>query len=467
MSTIARYVQRRYAKPAYATESFNVRFWPGLSMITDALQLVGYEVDYCLEATAHLHKVILVSITGSCDWWSYLAERERWRPGDYTVIVGGPGVLNVRPFLRWFDVAVFGRGEEIIAPLVRDLLAGHRLLHPSVCYADDFQPDRIYRIAQAERLWPHRVRLENGQFADEKTIGCQRRCLFCAYTWHRRNIGRQSQSAITSNDGKWAGAVEHTIFDLANIPGAEWKRVLGGDKKILAGLDGFSERLRFLVAKPITRIMLRTFLRNFAISDCHGDLKLFCIVGYPGENEDDYAELVEDIEIAESTLPQRSRKRLIELQTTPFKAMPATPAACWPMSCTDYRFQIAAFLTGTKGRTRGGQFYDHGRCLWARTSLYGESLGTIALETIVLRGTEADSENVGRVARTSRFWSARSIDRLDLLAKNFDLDTLFGGFTAATLPTRYLRTYARVEKMWDQQPWLNMATQPSSYPSVA
>jgi len=34
------------------------------------------------------------------------------------------------------------------------------------------------------------------------------------------------------------------------------------------------------------------------------------------------------------------------------------------------------------------------------------------------------------------------------LEKYFDVKTLFGEFKPKTLPTRYLKTYAKIEKMW-------------------
>jgi len=38
---VAVYVQRGYAKPTYARESYNVRGWPGLEMVCDALRRAG------------------------------------------------------------------------------------------------------------------------------------------------------------------------------------------------------------------------------------------------------------------------------------------------------------------------------------------------------------------------------------------------------------------------------------------
>ncbi|KPK46517.1 MAG: hypothetical protein AMK72_09715 [Planctomycetes bacterium SM23_25] len=111
---VAVYVQSKYAKPAYAVESYNVRAWPGLEMVCHALRAAGIEVEYCSAATVGRYKVVLVSITSGCDWYPFIGERLRWK-GHGTVIAGGAGLLNARPFLRWVDVFCFGRAEDYIA----------------------------------------------------------------------------------------------------------------------------------------------------------------------------------------------------------------------------------------------------------------------------------------------------------------------------------------------------------------
>ena len=441
--TIARYVQGAYAKPAYAVESFDVRAWPGLAMVVDALQLGGYEVGYCGEATAHKHAVILVSITSGCDWWSFIAERERWRPGDYTVIVGGPGCLNVRPFLCWFDVAVFGRAEDLIVMLVRETLAGHRMDHPSVCYADSFAMDRTYQIAQASQPWPHSVRLESGKLWTERAIGCQRKCLFCAYTWQRRNIGGD-QSGSGAADAMWNRPDDEvTVFDLDLARPGTWPGFR------IIGMDGMSERLRRAINKPITRDMLRSLFAGLCQRTDQHEVKVYNIVGYPTETKDDWREFLDDLRSVDSMASKGKQWKLV-VHCTPFRPMPATPAACWPMAKTEHRGQIAATL---KSASNPGQVFYQGNRFWALESLGTDSLPTVALDAVVIRGTEADSENVGRIARTRKFWNADTATKLATLAKCFDLDTLFGEFIAETLPTRNLRTYAKVERSWGRRPW--------------
>ncbi len=104
MGKIAIYVQSGYAKQTYSNENYNVRAFPGIEMIAHVLRKSEYEVEYCSASTVQDYKIILISITSACDWWSFIAERMTWRQGDYTVIIGGAGVLNVRLFLQYADI---------------------------------------------------------------------------------------------------------------------------------------------------------------------------------------------------------------------------------------------------------------------------------------------------------------------------------------------------------------------------
>lgn len=76
---ICAYVQEAYAKANYKNECMDARQFVGLRVIIDCLNRAGYEVDYAGIATVHQYDVVLVSLTSDCDWWSYIAERQRWR----------------------------------------------------------------------------------------------------------------------------------------------------------------------------------------------------------------------------------------------------------------------------------------------------------------------------------------------------------------------------------------------------
>jgi len=443
MSTaqVAVYVQGRYAKPAYKVESYNTRAWPGLELICHALRHAGIEVDYCSAATVGRYKVVLVSITSGCDWHPFVAERLRWKSAG-TVIAGGAGLLNVRPFLRWVDVFCLGRAEDYVVPLVKATLAGEKHEHPSVCYAAEFDPDRTYLLDAGQRLYPHPVELANGKTWREAASGCQRKCLFCSYTWHRRHIGgMQNQSG--AGDVLWGGSAEKTIFELDLAKPETW----GLPKFRIVGLDGFSERLRRMVNKPITREMLRAFFHGLASSEVPPNrMKIYNIVGYPTETEDDWFEFVEDLATADTPFDKVDPQWGIEVHSTPFRPMPATPCACWPMSYCNYRERIAKIFRQGKHDEYRSVFF-RGNRFWSAESHGTESLPTVVLDALVLRGTEDDSEVIARLACSPKFRNGSTRHKTAILERHVDIDRLFGAYTWNDLPTRYLRTYVPVEKM--------------------
>lgn len=177
------------------------------------------------------------------------------------VIAGRAGLLNVRPFLRWPVVFCLGRAEGYGVPLVKAALADEAFEDPSVIRAADFDPEGKCLIDAGNRLYPHPLPLANGKTWSETANGSQRKCLFRAYTWHRRHIaGMQHQAG--AGDMLRVGLSEQTIFELDLDKLDTW----GLPKLRTVRLDGFSERLRCMAGKPITRDMLRGFLRGLAAS---------------------------------------------------------------------------------------------------------------------------------------------------------------------------------------------------------
>lgn len=70
---------------------------------------------------------------------------------------------------------------------------------------------------------------------------------------------------------------------------------------------------------------------------------------------------MEDIRIVDNGLSKTENQTSILLHSTPFRAMPATPLACKPMSYLNYRGMIAKKLG--KGRYKGNIFYQ-GNSIW-------------------------------------------------------------------------------------------------------
>ena len=429
---ICAYVQGGYAKPAYKNENFNTRQWVGLSVIVDSLRRAGYEVEYAGAATVHEYDWVLVSITSDCDWWSFIAERVQWQAGSYKVIVGGAGVLNVRPFLPYADYFSLGRGETTVPALI-----GGEMLDDSIIDSRTFSPDAIYHIRQ-EMCYGEDVTLTNGRTFRETSQGCPHKCLFCGYTWQRRYSGH---GEFEAGSGLWSG--EETVRERAILDMRASGNYDFGHLRITS-IDGFSERLRRSVNKPITRDMRQAVLHAVAEHQPPHQLKLSNLVGLPGERDDDWMEFLDDVRLAD-TLPAQAKQWMLVVHSTPFRPMPATPLACAPASYRNYRGEVARVLSG--GRASNSVFYRGAR-LCALEGMGTDSLATHALSMICHRGVEDDTDNVRKVATSKRFWRASAAVKIATLERYFDMARLFGAYDAKDLPTRYLRTYCQVEKMW-------------------
>lgn len=437
---ICAYVQQSYTKQTYKKECMDTRQFVGLRVIIDCLERAGYTVEFAGMDTVHRYDLVLVSLTSDCDWWPYVQERTQWQHGNYKVIIGGAGLLHITPFLPFADYFMFGRGEDLIVPLVRGIERDGGFAHESIAFRGTFSPDGLYRIAQARAPYPHRIRLSERRSFCEGPIGCNHKCLFCGYTWHRRFCSEYDHYQMEDSLFGPVADRERAMLDLHDNPES-----IDFAHLRTTAIDGMSERLRRMVGKPITREIMLEFLRAMtAYQGAPHQLKFYNIVGYPTETESDWMEFVDTLAEADGDAPQREKQWSIVLHSTPFRPMPATPLACAPMSYRNYRGQIGKAL----GPQLKGNLIYQGRSLWAVESMGTESLSTVFLSAIAHRGAESDTENIIRLCRTRKFWSAPSPVRLATLEKYFDASRLFGAFTADTLPSRYLRTYAKVEKMW-------------------
>lgn len=431
---VAIYVLDKQAKQNYKEESFDTRMWPGLAIIKDMLVRNGIELGYCGVATAHEYDVILMSIHSDCDWWPFITERVRWKPGRYKVIVGGAGILNIRPFLVYSDAFVFGRAETFVTDLVREAAAGREYQHESVAWASNFFPGNKYVICQGDGPYPHVVTLENGRPFREKVMGCQNKCLFCGYTWQRKNVGGNHEENTTGESSLWGAGQEKTILGLDMDHPEEWQKE--GPLRIVA-IDGFSERLRKKINKPISRERLRMFYTGLSKIEKPHQVKIYNLVGLPTETIDDWREFLEDIRTVDGQLDKGPQWPII-LHNTPFRAMPATPVSHWPMSYRNYRGEIARQLK--ESHHKGNIFYQ-GNKFWCVESMGTDSLSSHALSAIALRGTEADAAGIRKVATSSKFWHASAPVRIATLQHYFDLDKLFGEYPIGQTPTEYLSAW--------------------------
>lgn len=431
---IGAYIVKRNAKQTYKVECFNIRQNAGIAIVIDILRRSGYEVEWCSSANVHNFDVVLFAMTADCDWWEFIAERVKWQKGNYKVVVGGAGCLNVRPFLEHVDYFVLGRAEGVIDKLIKGLETDGDYEGPSVINSKTFNVDKSYMINQAG-LYPHVLKLENGKEYKEDVIGCNHKCLFCGYTWHRKCA--QHGAFRYKFGGLWdsRGDIERAILDM-DIDSTDDLTTLR-----TTAIDGMSERLRYMVNKKISRDMLTRFIVRLAGCKKPHQTKFFNIVGYPTETDDDWRELLDTIKDADAQTERREKQTCILLHNTPFRAMPATPMACAPMSYKNYRGKIAKM-----GRNLKGNVFYQGKGIWAVESMGTDSLPTVIKSAIVWRGIESDADNFVKLALSKKFDGASTLQKQVTLEKYFDVARLFGKYTLDDLPTRYLATYADYKK---------------------
>lgn len=417
------YVNTKYAKQNYKNESYNIRLFWGLEMIRDVLKHhKEFSVGYCTKDTVKDFDVVLVSITANCDWYPFIAEQREWvcRP---RVIVGGAGVLNVRGVLPFADQFVLGRAEDMIV----DLLLGN--IGENVIDSKSFSMDKKYTIKQASQLYPNEIKNKKENYK-EGNIGCQRKCLFCAYTWQRKLFCKQTDFVVNSKK-----EYEATIFSLLKKDNTEFETKIKKTRNI--GLDGTSERLRRKVNKPITRKMWQEFLTRLSLLPGR-QMKIFNIVGYPTETVSDREEFLEDIKIVDSKLTKTEKQWSLAVLFTPFRAMPATPAATWEMAVKDYRKNPP--FEYLKERHHKGNIFYTGNKFWC-VQIPGEGLAQVLTEALIMRATESDAEIIEKIAISKKFWNASARKKRETLLNYLDVNKYMGSYTWKTLPSRYLESY--------------------------
>ena len=442
---ICAYVQKAYAKQTYKNECMDTRQFVGLRVVIDCLERAGYTVEYAGMDTVHKYDVVLVSITAFCDWWTFLAERLQWQKGNYKVFVGGAGCLHVEPFLPWVDAFMLGRGEDLIVPLIRETENGARFESESVIYSDTFSSDEKYFIKQAARRYPHPIQLYKGAPWVEGQIGCNHRCFFCSYSWSRK----QDFSGVFQWDG--GGIMDMSQRECALLDYKSGQYKVNWNLIRTTAVDGSSQRLRYGVGKKIDDAVIIDFLVDASRSGATPRIvRIFNIVGYPTETVDDYAELVEVFRKADEkcNVHANGKKWVYGLQNNHFIPYPATPMACAPFSLRDYRNSMIKYLK--RDLPKRGLY--SGKNLDLVEGQLEEGLSTVLLNVIVARAQSSDWESIQKIAASKKFWRCTDYVKVATLNKYFDLGKICGVFDESTLPSRYLHTYAKVEKLYGKTP---------------
>lgn len=260
--------------------------------------------------------------------------RDRRGPTDPPVIAGGPiTTSNALPLGPFADVVIHGDGEEAIGWLMDaieaaagkdDLLARCAALPGFWVPAahGDRVPDNLrvggdHLPAVAQIVTPH-AELRN-MFLVEASRGCTRYCTFCVIRATVQPMRESDPERLLAAVPEWAprvGFVGAAVSDYTHIKEALARTVArgkgigvsslradrldlelvellkeGGYRTLTVASDAPSERLRSKLMKGIRE---RHLLRAAELARRVGlrTLKVYVVVGLPGETDEDIAELV-------------------------------------------------------------------------------------------------------------------------------------------------------------------------------
>lgn len=319
---------------------------------------------------------------------------ERRRPAFPLVLGGGPlAFLNPAPLAPALDLIFCGEaGTEFLDLMLaikggvqagedKQALLAAVAARPGV-YVPGVSPLPVRRIVQTAGpaslpdpvtsvFVSHEAEFKD-MFLIEANRGCPHACRFCAagfvYRPPRQASLDQIQDAILTASPRKIGLVGTALTDWPDLPRlltwlAERKIKFGlsslradglsdellailrraGLRTVTLALEGPSQRLRNAANKHLSE---ETFLRAVSLCADHGvdHLKIYLIVGWPGENQADYdafaALAVRVAEAARLTAGGKKSIRHITVATSALVPKPFTPLQFAPMA-TEAELEIA------------------------------------------------------------------------------------------------------------------------------
>ena len=415
----------------------------GVKVLTETLNRAGIEVGV-VSPRAPNARVILVSLTSEQAAFKLLmstAGHPAWKhPRKFKVVVGGFGMQNPNPIRHIADYAYFGRAESEIAEIVKALVDGKEppTSKSLVDLRDIPTAPGALKVRQAYELF-------DGETYRESFVGCPLKCKFCHYTFARKHIGNDhAYSRSTGAAGHYVQIDGHgyeknnKFIHIAEVTLPQlhdWPHNFI-PPAISFGLDGASERLRFLFGKRILNSELQTGLANWSkiISTTHykGALvHVMDILGLPGETSDDRRELARALAAAPVDMSELESFYVI-LRSIPFKANAWTPLQ-WEAFHTRYEASATAGRTiakfaGARSKITKGGITSNAQAHYAP---YLEGPGMQVMYALMTRHDgSAEADRATRYISTPRFRRQRSPRQLT------DFRQQFGDFARRVLDRR-------------------------------
>jgi radical SAM superfamily enzyme YgiQ (UPF0313 family) len=292
-------------------------------------------------------------------------------PRDPVVVAGGPLTSsNPSALLPFVDVLIVGEGEELLPQAVERIL-GAKSREAGIEAASALPhtvkgevspglwlplPTRMATVDRRHLPARSAITTPNTELAEmflvEPERGCSRRCTFCvmrgATTGGMRLFDIEDPLSLVPAHAKRVGLVGAAVTDHPKLeelvarvvdggrgigisslradrltPGLLERLARGGYRQITVASDGISERMRLSLHRKIHADDLRQAARLVAAQGSFRGLKVYQMIGAPGETDDDVDELVDfALELASIVRLTLTFSTFVAKRSTPLDGQP-------------------------------------------------------------------------------------------------------------------------------------------------
>jgi len=371
--------------------------------------------EFTSMANINNYDYILVSLTSVYDVENLVYTFERHKKEiKPEIIVGGAGVVNIKLYSKYIDVACFGRGEGQI----NEIISGKAL--PNVWRKeDDPHFDKVYEFRQPQYL-----------VKGETNVGCRNKCFFCQYTWLRKHFIPSTRY--------------NSQIEIAGVED-DWRNLnITDGRYYVTALDGLSEKTRFMINKKITDEDIKQKLSELYKKNIKTriSLKIFQIVGYPWETVESVVNDLQHFKHLIGSVDDNEQKMDMKmfLLFTPFSPEPLTPMQSLPANIyTDWRYELVV--------KRNYFLYD-GNNFQVRIMQYINSPYTLVKRVMINRGVAPHLDAFKKLCFSKALKRYPAMQKVKILMnKNIIEPEMFGVVNKENAAWSYLRTYTNVWKL--------------------